>query len=430
MADGEALDDAMEDRVQHADRLLRMAVNRIPEAVIIYDTDDRVAFVNQAYCDFFPYMPPVGELMGQSFEDVIRHSMVAPGVVLDPLARTDPDAYIAKRRHRLHNPKPQPFEQLTAGRWHLVREVRVPGVGFFGLRSDITDIKQREIELKMARDHLARQTQQLAEAREVAIRAREIAIAARLEAERANTAKSEFLARVSHELRTPLNAILGFSEIIRDQLLGDQAPQRYAEYAADIHHAGSHLLKLIDDILDMAKIEAGRLDLMVDEVDLHGLLRELVHTCRPLARRNTNRFETQIPNDIGTLKGDVTRLRQVVLNLLSNACKFTRGGAVTLAARRLGSVDGRGDLVEITVTDTGIGMTEAQLARVFEDFIQADASIARTYGGTGLGLPICRRLCLLMGGDIRLDSSPGRGTIARVILPVAGPPGIRPAPAD
>lgn len=423
MVDGYPLERTMSDQTQHADRLLRMAVNRLPEAVIIYDTDDRVAFVNEAYRKFFPHMPSVEDLLGRRFEDVIRYSMDTPGVVLDPLARSDPHGYIEKRRRRLHHPQANPFEQLTGGRWHLVREFRVPGVGFFSLRSDITEIKQREIELKLTRDHLSRQAQQLAEARELAVSARETAIAARLEAERANRAKSDFLARVSHELRTPLNAILGFAEIIRDRLLGPSATDRYAEYAADIHGAGHHLLKLIDDILDMAKIEAGRLELAIDWFDARSLFRDLLHTCRPLAARNDNLVLADLAPDLGVINGDVTRVRQVLLNLLSNACKFTRGGEIRITARRIGADDGGdpaspGGWIEIVIADTGIGMTEAQLARVFDDFVQADATISRAYGGTGLGLAICRRLCDAMGGDIRLTSAVGFGTSAILRLPV------------
>jgi PAS domain S-box-containing protein len=240
---------------------------------------------------------------------------------------------------------------------------------------------------------------------------------ARREAEAANSAKSQFLANMSHELRTPLNAIIGYSEMLREEA-EDRDLDDFVVDLQKIGSAGQHLLRLINDVLDLSKIEAGRMELSVETFDLGRLIDDVVTTALPLAERNGNQLTSECAIE-GMMRSDPTRVRQVLLNLLSNACKFTRDGTIRLAARADG--DGEGGWVEIEVRDSGIGMTAEQMGRLFQAFTQAEASTAARYGGTGLGLAISRRFCRMMGGDVDVQSAPGKGTAFTVRLPRVAP---------
>jgi signal transduction histidine kinase len=235
--------------------------------------------------------------------------------------------------------------------------------------------------------------------------------------ESASQNKSHFIASMSHELRTPLNAIIGLT----DMMVGNTArfgTDKALEPLKRIHNAGTHLLGLINQVLDLSKIEAGKLDLSPECVALAPLIDQVIGTARQLAEQNQNRLVVETAENLGTLTIDPMRLRQILLNLLSNACKFTRNGEVSLRARRI--VDGR-DVVELAVADNGIGMTPEQLGRLFQEFSQADASTAKKYGGTGLGLAITRKLAQMMGGDITVASEPGKGSLFTVRLPGGTP---------
>jgi signal transduction histidine kinase len=225
--------------------------------------------------------------------------------------------------------------------------------------------------------------------------------------------KSQFLSSMSHELRTPLNAIIGLT----DMMVANAArfgTEKALEPLKRVHNAGTHLLGLINQVLDLSKIEAGKLELSPESVNLVPLIDEVIGTARQLAEQNKNRLVVDAEENLGTLTIDPMRLRQILLNLLSNACKFTKEGEVTLRARRL--ADGR-DWIELAVADTGIGMTPAQLAKLFQEFSQAEASTAKNYGGTGLGLAITRKLARMMGGDVTVTSESGKGSVFSVRLP-------------
>ncbi len=256
-----------------------------------------------------------------------------------------------------------------------------------GSLSDIEDRKEAEIALRRAKE----------------------------QAEAATRTKSQFLANMSHELRTPLNAVIGLAEMLAEEV-EESDRDDFAEPLERILSAGRHLLGLITDILDLSKIEAGYLELHVEEFPVAGILQDVVTTAEPLVRKNGNRLEVRFDSDLGVMRSDATRVRQILLNLLGNASKFTERGVVHLEAGRDQS-QGE-ERVEIRVTDTGIGMEEDEVERLFEEFTQADSSTTRKYGGTGLGLAISRRLCHVLAGDVRASSQPGKGTTFVVSLPL------------
>jgi len=231
--------------------------------------------------------------------------------------------------------------------------------------------------------------------------------------ESASEHKSQFLASMSHELRTPLNAIIGLTEMMVSNA-ARFGTEKAHEPLRRVNAAGTHLLSLINEILDLSKIEAGKLELNLEPVNLAKLIDEVIGTAGQLAEKNQNRLIVEAQENLGALNADPMRLKQILLNLLSNACKFTKEGEVALRARKV--ADGR-EWVELAVADTGIGMTAEQQAKLFQDFTQADSLTARRYGGTGLGLAISRKLARMMGGDVTVKSEPGKGSVFTVRLP-------------
>jgi signal transduction histidine kinase/DNA-binding response OmpR family regulator len=276
-----------------------------------------------------------------------------------------------------------------------ISERATPDGGMVSVYSDVTELKRRQQELE----------------------------AAMVEAEAANVAKSSFLANMSHELRTPLNAIIGYSEILQE-MAQDDGLDEYTRDLSKIQSAGRHLLNLISDILDLSKIEAGKMDLYLEDVPIPGLLDEISAIVKPLVEKNRNVLEIHCPPEIGDLHTDRTKLKQNLLNLLSNATKFTSSGTVTLSLKRDTAI--AHSPVTFIVQDTGIGMTPEQVAKLFSPFAQADASTTKRYGGTGLGLAITRHFCEILGGSIRVDSTAGVGSTFTMVLPSRLPPPVAP----
>ena len=279
-------------------------------------------------------------------------------------------------------------EVVVSSRWALVRDEAGVPAAVFQVDRDVTDAHQ----------------------------AREAAHAAQLAAEEASRAKSRFLANMSHELRTPLNAILGYSEM----LIEDQLPP--AERAADltkIHQAGTHLLRVINDILDLSKVEAGKMDLVVEPVDACEVAYVAADTVRPQAERQGNTLTLDYADDLPVLYTDGLKLGQALLNLLSNAVKFTERGTIAVNVERA-TVAGRTG-VRFVVRDTGIGLAPEQLDRLFQEFTQADASTTRRYGGTGLGLAITRHFARMLGGEVAAVSAPGQGATFMLSVPARAP---------
>jgi Amt family ammonium transporter len=231
-------------------------------------------------------------------------------------------------------------------------------------------------------------------------------------AQTANQAKSDFLANMSHELRTPLNAIIGYSEMLIEEA-DDDGLETYSEDLSKINSSGEHLLTLINDILDLSKIEAGKMELHIEEFDLANLLKQIEATAKPLVDKNKNKFVIKCKIEKLKLKNDQTKMRQILFNMLSNAAKFTKEGTITLQIK-----PEKKDNLRFDVIDTGIGMNKEQIGKIFEEFTQAESSTSKDYGGTGLGLPISKKMTEMMGGKMEVKSKEGKGTTFSIIIPI------------
>ena len=239
------------------------------------------------------------------------------------------------------------------------------------------------------------------------------------ELEDANRAKSAFLANMSHELRTPLNAILGYSELLEEVADELEIEEEIGPDINKIHSSGKHLLAIINDILDLSKIEAGKMEFFSQNCNLKTLANEVSETVQPVINKNSNKLKVVLDEDLGSISVDITRLRQVLFNLLSNACKFTENGEITFTIMR--KTVNQADWINFTISDTGIGMNTDQVEKLFKSFSQVHSSNIQKYGGTGLGLAITKRICEMMGGDIFVESKPGEGSTFSAHLPALMP---------
>ncbi len=283
---------------------------------------------------------------------------------------------------------------------------------------EVTRLQETE---RLLEAKVAQRTSELAHKNEELSRSQDELAKARDEALRASQAKSGFLAKMSHELRTPLNAILGYADLLQEET-GDANPPDLIPDIQKIKLAGNQLLALVNDILDLSKIEAGRMELYLETFDIASVIHDAAETIEPLAQKNGNVLEIQAAGDLGAMLADGAKVRQALLNLLANANKFTHNGTIAINAARELATNGHDsqeptEWIVFNVTDTGIGMTPEQTARLFEEFSQAEATTTRQYGGTGLGLAISKRLCQMMGGDITVASELGKGSTFTIRLP-------------
>ncbi|MER8424979.1 MULTISPECIES: response regulator [unclassified Mesorhizobium] len=372
----------LEDEAERQRRTIGAALEAISDGFVLFDSEDKVLLANSKYCEIFPDNDRA-TLPGQSLQDILKRRLASGHVDLEGAS---PEEWIAKRLRIQKDPAGFVHEGRFGERWVRVSKRKTPDGGTVAVYTDITELKQREVELERAKSH----------------------------AEAANEAKSSFLASMSHELRTPLNAIIGYSEMLIEEA-SDQQMNEFVPDVEKIAGAGRHLLALINDILDLSKIEANKMANFLETFDVADLLRDVQATVAPLMAKNRNSFVMDLAGDLGKMHSDQTKLRQNLFNLLSNAAKFTEGGRVTLAIRRERRSDG--DWLIFTVSDTGIGMTPKQQERLFDAFTQADASTTRNYGGTGLGLSITRSFCRMIGGVVTVKSEFGKGSTFTMEIP-------------
>jgi two-component system, cell cycle sensor histidine kinase PleC len=383
---------------------LRDAVESISEAFVLWDNQNRLVMCNSKY---------------QQFHGLQNHD-VRPGTPYEAVIAASAEPLVRKRIDVAEDDSSRTYEaQLDDGRWLHINERRTKDGGYVSVGTDVTALKENQerlaeselqlesegTELKLSRRELEQQKQQLVDlAEKYALE--------KNRAEAANRAKSEFLANISHELRTPLNAVIGFSEVMQQSLFGPLGHAKYQEYARDIHDSGTYLLEVINDILDMSKIEAGRMTLDIDHVDVAEIVADSMKVVSRAASDRGIALERHGPSRL-MIEADRRALKQIFLNLLSNAVKFTRedGNVDVHLSRSKGNI-------KIAIKDTGIGIPEADIVKLGRPFEQVENQFSKSHQGSGLGLAISRALIELHGGDLRIASREGQGTTVTCTLPV------------
>ena len=359
---------------------LDAALENISHGICMFDATQRLIICNKRYADLYGLTNEETK-PGTTLRAILEHR-IASGQAPD-----DHRSYIDDRINEVSANKPyQTTNKLRDGRYVFVKHRPMADGGWVATHEDVTELKQHEAELAAARDA----------------------------ADEANRTKSSFLANMSHELRTPLNAIIGYSEILQEDA-ADKDDKESIDDLRKIESAGRHLLGLINNILDLSKIEAGKMDVFIEKVDIQALIKEVLSIVKPLADKSENAIEVICPAGIGSFRSDQTKVKQCLLNLMSNANKFTSKGTLTLTVARE-------DISRVCfrVSDTGVGMTKEQLGRLFQAFSQADVSTTKRFGGTGLGLAITKHFCNMLGGDVTVESTPGTGSTFIIKLPDQG----------
>jgi signal transduction histidine kinase/HAMP domain-containing protein len=373
----------LEQEAEHQRRTVQQAIECLNEGFVLYGPDDRLIQCNTKYHELYADIADIA-VPGVTFRDLLA-AAVTRGII--DLGGMDGAAWIELRL--ANHAAPRGIQELRVGdHWLQVAERKTYDGGAVAVHTDITELKQRQAEIEAARDA----------------------------AEHATQTKSEFLANMSHELRTPLNAIIGYSQMLQEEAEDAGDSMQLADLKK-IENAGNHLLGLINSILDLSKIEAGRMQTHIETFEIAGVIEDVRSLVEPLAAKTANLLAIQYPADIGMIATDLTKLKQSLLNLLSNANKFTEHGTVSLEVQRRASDDA--EWVDFTVRDTGIGMTDAQMAKLFQAFSQAESSTTRKYGGTGLGLAITRSFARMLGGDVTVTSAVGEGSSFCLALPAS-----------
>jgi len=362
------------------------ALSVMGQCICLFDKYDRIVLFNKRYVELYrTWSNGLEPTVGNSFEDILRQSspVMLPDMPLDEQEERIQRILETRKTEKVRDSS----DRMPDGRWMRSEGFDTSDGGTVSVFTDITETKEHEAELDKFVDELG---------------------LARDEAVKANSAKSQFLANMSHELRTPLNAIIGYSELLVDDVQDDEN-EEYVPDLEKISNAGKHLLGLINDILDLSKIEIGKIELFIEEFEVEQMLQDVADTIQPLINNNNNKLIIEKSADIGSIHADMTKLRQNLFNLLSNAAKFSKESNVTIRVNNVDSANG--ELIEFHVEDQGIGMTEDQLAKIFDPFTQADSSTSKEFGGTGLGLTITREFSRKMGGDISVTSEVGKGTV-------------------
>jgi PAS domain S-box-containing protein len=367
---------------EKARTLLTEAIEALADAFALFDADDRLVLCNSKFRENYLTYMGIEVPTGATMEEMMRAGL-ARGAF--PEAVGNEEAWMAERLARHRQEESSIEQRLGDGTWMRVTERRTEDGGTVGVRTDITELKARQAELGVARD----------------------------QAEAANRAKSEFLANMSHELRTPLNAVIGFSDMIINGTLGPDRDAKILEYARDINNSGQHLLDVINDILDLSKIEAGKFELHEGALDMEQAISSVLKIIGVRLREAGLGITIEIADDLPKLFADQRALKQISLNLLSNAVKFTtEGGRVTVRA----AIDEEGAML-LAVSDTGIGIPAKDIEKALAPFGQVDSIFTRKFPGTGLGLPLVRSLVELHGGNLSIESLVGVGTTATVRFP-------------
>ncbi len=382
-----------------ADMRLRDAIETIPEAFVLWDADNRLVLCNSNFQELH-HLPDDAIMVGASYESVVAEG--SKPVVRNKIVTGGPAV-----------PGARTFEaQLEDGRWLHISERRTKDGGYVSVGTDITALKTHEEKLV---DSEKRQIATISDLRASQQRLAELAekyAEEKTRAEEANQAKSKFLANMSHELRTPLNAIIGFSEIMESGMFGPLGAEKYNEYCSDIRGSGQYLLEVINDILDMSKIEAGRIRLDFEDLDLDSLLAESMRVVSARAQEKRLKVVARIAPDL-RLRADRRAIKQIALNLLSNAVKFTpAGGRITVRGRA------SDECIVLGIADSGIGIARDGLTRLGRPFEQVESQLTKSHQGSGLGLAIAKSLVELHGGHMRIRSALGKGTLVVVRLPL------------